>query len=435
MATHVFNPPLFGTSSASVLAPGKAYNAAIEAGDLLWAFVWINHATNTVTGVSDNINGAWTQVGTVARGDANNFNASLYLFVRPNSAAAAANAMTVTQALSANTQGGILIGAVRGLAGGGAVDVFNAARLNGPQADGWQLALPTLAGVGELGAGFISYSTGTGTPRWTQVLTIDQVNAERAHFTTSTSTTANAYGTQGVSIGGAGTATAGAVFFKDLVPDTAPTITAQPAAQAVTAGATATFSATASGSPTPTWQWQRSTNNGGSWSNISGAVGSSYTTPATTLSGGSANNGDQFRAFATNTAGSATTNPATLSVSASTVAPTITTNPTPQSVAEGGSVSFTVAATGTAPLSYQWRKGGANISGAVSATYSIGVVVTGDSGSYDCVVTNSQGSVNSTPATLTVSAAGSPPPPSTTTSAAPIVLVIGLDGKVGLLKP
>ena len=91
---------------------------------------------------------------------------------------------------------------------------------------------------------------------------------------------------------------------------TAPTITVQPANQTVTAGATATFSVTATGSGL-TYQWRR---NG---TNISGATSSSYTTPATTVSGGSANNGDLYSVVVTgDTAPAATSNNATLTVNA-----------------------------------------------------------------------------------------------------------------------
>ncbi|MCV2365519.1 hypothetical protein LNV23_18885 [Paucibacter sp. DJ1R-11] len=94
----------------------------------------------------------------------------------------------------------------------------------------------------------------------------------------------------------------------------APAITAQPAGQSVTAGGTATFSATVTGTPAPTLKWQRSTNSGGSWADIAGAAAASYTTPATAVSGGSANNGDQYRLVATNSQGTATSNAATLTV-------------------------------------------------------------------------------------------------------------------------
>ncbi|MBA4344401.1 MAG: hypothetical protein C0423_19855 [Methylibium sp.] len=102
----------------------------------------------------------------------------------------------------------------------------------------------------------------------------------------------------------------------------APSITTQPSNASVAAGATATFTAASSGSPTPTYQWQRNPGGVGSWADIASATAASYTTPATTVSGGSANNGDTYRVVATNASGSATSTAATLTVSASNAAPT-----------------------------------------------------------------------------------------------------------------
>lgn len=86
-------------------------------------------------------------------------------------------------------------------------------------------------------------------------------------------------------------------------------------------------------------------------------------------------------------------------------APTITGQPSGATKTVGESVTFSVTATGTAPLSYQWRKGGVNIGGATSSSYTINLVVVSDTGSYDVVVTNSCGSVTSSAATLTVNKA------------------------------
>lgn len=99
----------------------------------------------------------------------------------------------------------------------------------------------------------------------------------------------------------------------------APTVTTSPTNQSAVEGATATFTAAFGGFPTPTYQWQLSTNSGGSWANVTTGTGgttTSYTTAATTISGGSANNGDQYRCVATNASGTATSAVATLTVSA-----------------------------------------------------------------------------------------------------------------------
>ena len=92
-----------------------------------------------------------------------------------------------------------------------------------------------------------------------------------------------------------------------------------------------------------------------------------------------------------------------------TVAPTITTPPANQTVAAGQTATFTVVAGGTAPLSYQWQKNGANITGATSASYTTPITTTADSGSaFAVVVTNTAGTVTSAAATLTVNAAPTP---------------------------
>ena len=89
-------------------------------------------------------------------------------------------------------------------------------------------------------------------------------------------------------------------------------------------------------------------------------------------------------------------------------APVITAQPKSQTVSEGGSVTFSVAATGSAPLLYQWLKDGAVISGATASSYTIGSVKAGDAGSYVVMIMNAQGSVMSSPATLTLAQEGAP---------------------------
>ena len=91
-----------------------------------------------------------------------------------------------------------------------------------------------------------------------------------------------------------------------------------------------------------------------------------------------------------------------VTVNAVVVKPSITTQPKSQTVNEGSSVTFSVTASGTTPLSYQWYKGSSKISGATSASYKISSVKTSDEGSYKVTVSNSAGSVTSSAATLTV---------------------------------
>ena len=84
-------------------------------------------------------------------------------------------------------------------------------------------------------------------------------------------------------------------------------------------------------------------------------------------------------------------------------APSITQQPASITVSVGQPATFTVAASGTAPLKYQWQRNSVNISGATFSSYTLSNAQLTDSGSlFRCVVTNSFGTVTSNNATLTV---------------------------------
>ena len=68
----------------------------------------------------------------------------------------------------------------------------------------------------------------------------------------------------------------------------------------------------------------------------------------------------------------------------------------------GCNVSFSVTATGTEPLSYQWQKNNADIPGATNSTLNLNNLVAGDAGNYTVIVTNGCSSVTSSTATLTL---------------------------------
>jgi hypothetical protein len=93
------------------------------------------------------------------------------------------------------------------------------------------------------------------------------------------------------------------------------------------------------------------------------------------------------------------------------VAPTVTTEPTNQTVTAGQTATFSVTATGTAPLSYQWQNAATNtnISGATSSSYSIANTTTAESGmELRVVVSNGVNPpATSNTATLTVNPAAS----------------------------
>jgi hypothetical protein len=125
--------------------------------------------------------------------------------------------------------------------------------------------------------------------------------------------------------------------------------------------------------------------------NISSANAATYTTPTTTL----ADSGSSFDVVITNPAGSTTSNSVTLTVTATPAAPTITTHTQPanQTVTAGPTATFTVVASGTTPLSYQWQKNGTNITAATSASSTTPVTTTADSGEqFRAIVSNATGS-------------------------------------------
>ena len=182
----------------------------------------------------------------------------------------------------------------------------------------------------------------------------------------------------------------------DVIPAiTPPSISAQPAAQSVIVGQTATFSVAATGSTPLAYQWRR---NG---SAIGGATAASYTTPATVI----ADNGTVFSVVVSNaSATQATSAGATLSVTAAVIAASITAQPVDATVGVGQSATFSVSATGTAPLAYQWRRNGAAIAGATAASYTVASATLADHNAlFDVVVSNAAGtSATSNTARLSV---------------------------------
>ena len=184
-----------------------------------------------------------------------------------------------------------------------------------------------------------------------------------------------------------GTATSDAVI---LTVTMAPVITEQPTAKTVDPNATATFSVTATGTAPFSYQWKK---NG---TDISGATSSTYTTPAAS----NANNNESFTVVVTNSHGSATSNAAILSVNAPAG---IGTQPAAKSVVVGDTATFSVTATGTGPLTYQWKKGSTVLAGETSSTYTTPATVIGDDGAvFTVVVTNRLGTATSSNATLSV---------------------------------
>lgn len=115
--------------------------------------------------------------------------------------------------------------------------------------------------------------------------------------------------------------------------------------------------------------------------------------------------------------------------------PIFTANPASQTVSSGATVTFTSAAAGTAPITYQWQKNGTAIGGATSATLTLTGVATADAGLYTVTATNSAGSTTSLGATLTVTTIvpetpviGSQPAGRTVNAGETITLSVGASG-------
>jgi len=156
----------------------------------------------------------------------------------------------------------------------------------------------------------------------------------------------------------------------------------------VTQGNNATFSVTAAGDAPLAYQWRFD------GSAISGATSSSYQI----LSAQAGNTGN-YDVIVSNNSGSVTSAVATLTVL---VPPSITQQPQSQTVPEGTNVTFTVVATGTVPLSYQWYFKGAVLSGQTNTMLTIPNVQPANAGSYTVLVGNQAGAVTSNPANLKV---------------------------------
>lgn len=202
-----------------------------------------------------------------------------------------------------------------------------------------------------------------------------------------------------------------------------PGFSTQPSSVSVLAGQTASIVVSATGAPPPRVRIFRGTAPGATQVLECAAPGSgsntpcSYTTPALTL----ADSGTVFYAVADSAAGTVSSSSATVTVTSAATAPVIATQPADTVAVVGGSAGFSVAAGGTAPLSYQWYfNGGAltdrsagtsvsGISGSSGATLSLVNVQPGDGAGYSVRVSNAVSSVTSQTAVLTVSVTNAAP--------------------------
>ncbi len=162
-----------------------------------------------------------------------------------------------------------------------------------------------------------------------------------------------------------------------------PTITSQPTNLFLPAGATAMFHVTATGSAPLTYNWQKGGLNLANGGRISGA-----TTPDMTITSIQASDVADYRCVVTNVVGIATSSNANLSLP---TPPSFTQQPATQVVGVGASTTFTVTATGSTPMNYQWYLNGSAIGGANGASFSIPATTTAWLGSYQVQVWNIAG--------------------------------------------
>ena len=208
---------------------------------------------------------------------------------------------------------------------------------------------------------------------------------------------------------------------KMVIGGIGPGITSQPASQTVLAGANVTFTIGASGATPLSYQWRF---NGG---NLSGATLSSYTKNSVQLT-----NAGSFSVVVTNLYGSTNSANAVLTVHA---APAITVQPANTITGLGLSANLSVTATGTTPLSYQWRHNSTNLTGATTSSLTFASAQTTNAGTYSVVVTNLYGTATSFSVLLTVlvpPTINTQPAGQTVNAGSPITFTVGATGSLPL---
>ncbi|MFM2295150.1 MAG: hypothetical protein RLZZ350_1563, partial [Verrucomicrobiota bacterium] len=166
-----------------------------------------------------------------------------------------------------------------------------------------------------------------------------------------------------------------------------PTITNQPASLAVLATSNAVFAVGVSGTAPFSYLWRLNGTN---------LAATASTLALTNTSAADAGNYD---VIVQNAFGSVTSVVVTLTVN---FPPAITAQPVSQAALATSNATFTVTATGTATLAYQWRFNGAGISGANNSSLTVSNVNQTNVGNYDVIVTNNFGALTSSVAALTV---------------------------------
>lgn len=186
--------------------------------------------------------------------------------------------------------------------------------------------------------------------------------------------------TYAIAVDGYNAQATGTIALNIALPNPAPVITAAPQSLVRAVGQTANFSVGASGPPVLSYQWRR---NG---TNLSGATASTLT-----ITNLQESHGGFYSAVVSNGGGAVTSAPAVLTIL---LGPAFTASPTTQVVEPGGTATFTVGATGSAPLSYQWSFNGALMPGEYASSFTRYNAQHADGGIYSVTVANAAGSTN-----------------------------------------
>ena len=167
-----------------------------------------------------------------------------------------------------------------------------------------------------------------------------------------------------------------------------PVIIRQPLSQLVAAGRSLTLSAEAQGSDPLSYQWFFGP------TPIANATSPVLVIPNISLAAGGA-----YTLVVSNPAGNTTSGVANVTV---VLPPAITAQPQSRTIAAGANAIFTVGASGTPPLSFQWQYNGVNLPGETSASLVIPAAGPGDSGNYSVLVANAVDAIHSDNAELVV---------------------------------
>jgi len=183
------------------------------------------------------------------------------------------------------------------------------------------------------------------------------------------------------------------------VTNMAPTITSQPADQAVAAGSIVTLTVGVIGTAPLSYTWQENGTNLVDGRDAHGATIIGSTNRALVIKNAQTNNSGSYSVIITNIVGATNSSAAVLTVAA---APVILTQPTNESLAVGSTAVLAVSVVGITPLFYQWQMNGNTLTNATNNVLAIANAQTTNNGSYRVFIRNRIGGVFSTNAVLTV---------------------------------